>query len=313
MKKISLLLVLILVTSLLLTAVPAYAEQQAMQISCKSKTISAGQMASGLQTKINRISSGVVKLALIDTVNGKVVYSKTRHGVTAGSTLTWPVPYYDAGRDSGKNARRMNAVFSMDGKEYGYTLYYNYGTKDGAPVVTVEGATWYSDNTACSFGPAFRDIAPKLTDKWYLFTPIDLTVQGRQEFDYIASNMYIIGKVYVDVGGDNVVVTYHNYYDSEGGNTRTESEFLYFFPDLDSVAVVEPEEMGIEGYRFGQAISIENDLGGDTNVLLFVRNRVSYCDYVTNSRKLTRFWPNLDERKEMREQMITLMNEGNNG
>ena len=61
------------------------------------------------------------------------------------------------------------------------------------------------------------------------------------------------------------------------------------------------------GFRFGDAVSIEKDLEGDTNVLLFIRNQVTYCDYVTNTHKLTRFWPNLPERKALREQMQIMM------
>lgn len=310
MKKIKIFLSLALMAALLFSLIPAQAEQRPMQISCpKGATISAGQTASILQTKINRTSSGAVSFTLIDTTTGTVVYNATRSALSSGCTITWPVPYYDAGMSASKNVKRMSAVFKMDGQSYKYTLYYTYNANGGSPTVTIEGATWYSNNTACSFGIAFRDIKPRLTDKWYHFTPIDLTIQGRQEYDYIASNLYIIGKVYVDVYGDSVVVTYHNYYDDQGGNTQTLSEFLYFFPDLASVKRVEPEEMGIEGYSFGQPISIENDLGGDTNVLLFVRNRVTYCDYVTNSHKLTRFWPNLQERKDARAQMLLLMDQ----
>lgn len=314
MKKLRVLISVILLAVLMLSLAPAQAEQRPMQISCpKGATITAGQKAAVLETKINQTSSGAVSLSLTDTVTKQTVYTATRSGLSSGCTITWSVPYYDVGLDEKNNVKKMSAVFAMDGKKYSYTLYYSYSKKNGTPAVTIEGATWYSNNTACSFGPAFRDIAPKLTDKWYLFTPIDLTIQGRQEFDYIASNLYIIGKVYVDVVGDSVTVTYHNYYADNGGNTETLKEFLCFFPDLASVKKVEPEDMGDSGYRFGQAVSIENDLGGDTNVLLYIRNRVTYCTYVTGSHKLTRYWPNLTERIALREQMIALMDSDNNG
>ena len=67
-------------------------------------------------------------------------------------------------------------------------MYYTYKKSNGQEYVEVEKATWYSNNTACSFGPAFRDVRPGMTDKWYLFTPINLSIQGRQTFDYVASN-----------------------------------------------------------------------------------------------------------------------------
>ena len=111
----------------------------------------------------------------------------------------------------------------------------------------------------------------------------------------------------MDVAGDSVTVTYYNFYAKFDGKTETLTEFLTFFPDLKSVTNVEPETMNVPTYAFGQTISIENDLNGDTNVLLFIRNTVTYCDYPTNTAKLTRFWPNLPEHKELRQKMIDMM------
>ena len=49
---------------------------------------------------------------------------------------------------------------------------------------------------------------------------LNLSVQGRQTYELVGSNMYVIGEVYVDVYGDTLTVTYHNYYDGKGGNTN---------------------------------------------------------------------------------------------
>ena len=269
-------------------------------------TLTHGQTAQILSTKIRTPGDGTIVYTLTDTAKKTVVYTETKTGVTAGQTIKWIVPYYDKDMTVKKPIRQLQASFKLDGKTYTYSLYYTYSNKDGG-TVTVEKGTWYPDNTACSFGPAFRDVRPGLTDQWYLFTPIDLTRQGRQTFEYVASNLYLIGEVYVDVYGDTVRVTYHNFYEDQGGNTETLTEFFTFFHDLKSVTNVNPETMGDPGYRFGQSISIEGDLDGDTNVLSFVRNRVTYRDYVTNSRKLTRFWPNLKERKDLRDQMLAMM------
>jgi hypothetical protein len=140
-----------------------------------------------------------------------------------------------------------------------------------------------------------------------MFTPVDLTIQGRQEFEYAASNVYIIGKVYVDVSGDSVTVTYENFYADKGGNTDTKEEFFTFFPDLASVTDVNPETMEVESFVFGQPLSIEKDLNGDTNALLFIRNKVTYADYVTDNAKLTRFWINHPDRVAIRNSMLDLM------
>lgn len=294
----------------LCSAAPALAENKALTFDFTgSAELSAGQSAQVLKTKIQSISSGTIYYSLVDQLNKSVVYSETRTNVHAGQELVWQLPYDDTGLSGDKPVKQMRASFLMDGETYTYNVYYTYQKKDGAVTILVEKATWYPNNTACSFGPAFRDVKPSLTEKWYLFTAIDLSIQGRQEFEYIASNMYVIGKVYVDVFGDQVTVTYHNFYADQGGNTETKSEFFTFFHDLKSVKNVEPETMADPGYRFGVPVSIENDLEGDTRVLLFIRNRVTYCDYVNNTHKLTRFWPNLQERKQLREQMIFWMNE----
>ena len=269
-------------------------------------TLSSGQSVQALTTKLNAVQDGTVVYSLTDTVKRTVVYTETRTGLAAGQEITWPVPYYNAGMSANKPVKMLRASFVLDGKTYSYSIYYNFEAKDG--TVTVEKGTWYPKNTACSFGPAFRDVRPSLTDKWYTFTPVDLTRQGRQTFEYVASNVNVLGEVYVDVAGDSVTVTYRNFHEEEREcNTKTLSEFLTFFHDLKSVADVEPETMDDLGFRFGDTISIEKDLEGDTNVLLFIRNQVTYCNYTDNIHKLTRFWPNLPERKALREQMLAMM------
>ena len=293
-----------LVLSAVCAMVPALAEQDAMTVSFGDPVeISFGQTAWGLTTKIKYSYSCTVSYTLTDKKNKAIIYSETKNDVYAGQEISWPLPYDDTGLTGDKPTKQMNATFLMDGRTYSFDVYYTWQKKNGAVSLLVEKATWYPNNTACSFGPAFRDVKPSLTSKWYLFTPIDLTIQGRQEFEYIASNMYVIGKVYVDVYKDQVMVTYHNFYEDQGGNTETKEEFFTFFHDLGSVRNVEPETMSDPGYHFGWPISIENDLEGDTQVLLFIRNRVTYRNYVTNSHKLTRFWPNLTERIELREEM----------
>ncbi len=300
----------VLALALLLTlvfSVPAQAAANGMDISFEGPiTLTKGKSVKALTTKIRAAADGTVVYTLTDTAKKTVVYTETRTGVKAGQEIKWPVPYDDTNLTAKKPVKQIRASFLLDGNTYTFSLYYTYSEKDG--TVTVEQGVWYPENTACSFGPAFRDVRPALTSKWYLFTPIDLTIQGRQTFEYIASNLYLIGEVYVDVYGDSVRVTYHNFYDGYGGNTTTLTEFYTFFHDLKSVTNVEPETMGDPGFCFGQEISIAEDLDGDTNVLLFVRNRVTYRDYVTDSHKLTRFWPNLKERRDLRNQMMDMMN-----
>ena len=320
MKMLRSMTALLVLCALLLSALPALAADP-LNISYLGSfdnpvIIAKGMKGEALKVKVNSTDSGVISLTLTDMVdkNKPVIFTETVTGVSAGKEFNWALPYYDKDMTGNTITKKIRAALQMDGKAYTIDLYYTYKKSNGQEYVEVEKATWYSNNTACSFGPAFRSdeiqrIKPGITDKWYLFTPINLTIQGRQTFDYVASNTYVIGQVYVDVTGDTVTVTYHNYYAAASGNTETVSEFFTFFPDLFGITEVEPENMIDKGYAFGQPISIEKDLNGDTNVLLFVRNRVTYCDYVNSTHKLTRYWPNLPERVTLRNSMLNMMDQ----
>ena len=169
--------------------------------------------------------------------------------------------------------------------------------------------SYYPNNTVSSFGPHFRDVTPNLTDLWYMFTPIDLSLQGRQTFVLAASNMYEVGWVHVDVQGDGVIVTYEMMHGDEPGfTTETHSEFLTFYNEYADVGIVEPEDMpGPSAFAFGRPFSISYDLGGDTNVLMFVRNRITYFQFPAPKSEYIRFWENKDEYETRREGMLNMM------
>lgn len=169
--------------------------------------------------------------------------------------------------------------------------------------------SYYPNNTVSSFGPHFRDVTPNLTDLWYMFTPIDLSLQGRQSFVLVASNMYEVGWVHVDVQGDGVIVTYEMMHEDERGFTTDNiSEFLTFYNQYSDVGIVEPEDMpGPSAFAFGRPFSISYDLGGDTNVLMFVRNRITYFQFPAPKSEYIRFWENKDEYETRREGMLNMM------
>jgi hypothetical protein len=169
--------------------------------------------------------------------------------------------------------------------------------------------TNYPNNTVSSFGPHFREVTPELTDKWYMFTPIDLSLQGRQTFILAASNIYKVGEVYVDVNQDMVNVSYHLFHEEEQGfTTERLSEFLTFYNSYADVGIVEPEEMPLpSNFAFNQPFSIQGMLAGDTNVLMFIRNRISYYRFPAPKSEYIRFWENLDEYKAQREGMLLMM------
>ena len=142
-----------------------------------------------------------------------------------------------------------------------------------APMPTpVPGKSYfYRDNTACSEGFRFRDLRPALTEKWYMFTPLDLSQDGEQIIPLIASNLFQIGLVKVSITGGNVTITYMA---AEG--VFVKSEFMTLFPSLDSVTEVETSGLLSSALPFGKPISVIGDLTGDTRVLLYMNLVVDY-------------------------------------
>ena len=125
--------------------------------------------------------------------------------------------------------------------------------------------------TTCTKGIRFRDLENPVTDKWYMFTPVDLSVDGVQTFDLIAGNVHKIGTVTLVVKEGTVTVTYEL---TNEFAVDVYEEFFTFLPSLASVTELDFEAM--TNYAYGEAISIEEQLGGDTKVLLLTRNLVVY-------------------------------------
>ena len=72
--------------------------------------------------------------------------------------------------------------------------------------------------------------------------PAHLTIQGRQTFELVASNMYVIGEVYVDVNGDSVLVTTTTTMTARAALPSLVSEHLNFFNAYVNVTV--PNDVG---------------------------------------------------------------------
>lgn len=152
-------------------------------------------------------------------------------------------------------------------------------------------AIWYTNNTACVPGIRLRDEYPDLTDKWYNVLPVDLSHDGTQTFDLVASNMYYLGKVYVTVAGDDVTVDY-SYLKHVTYQIKPQQELVTWFTGLEQITTEFLENPTSE-MKFGQAISKEKDLNGQDTALLFVCNRVTYRTPLnTDGAMPIRYWPN---------------------
>ena len=135
-------------------------------------------------------------------------------------------------------------------------------------------------NNIRSVGPRFCDITPELTDKWFRFTPVDLSQDGLQMFDMISGDHYLVGTVAVLVKGDKVKVSYK--YSIPNVTEKDEYTYFTFFPDYDSVTTVEPERIE-NRFEYDVEYSIANDLGGDTDVLLYMCNKAMHTDEYTHA------------------------------
>ena len=105
-----------------------------------------------------------------------------------------------------------------------------------------------------------------------MFTPLDLSQDGEQTLPLLAANVNEVGAVTVAVKDGTVTVTYKINWPAEDLGMS-----FALLPDLNSVTKLDIASM--PQYPFGKPISIQNDLNGDTRVLLYVLGYVNY-DYL---------------------------------
>lgn len=156
--------------------------------------------------------------------------------------------------------------------------------------------THYPNNTVCVAGLTLQEADASLPDKWYNVLPIDLTQDGRQVYQLMISNMFLIGEVYVDVWGDEVTV---NVSLLESGAVRPLSWYGRWFTSFSDVTA-DAIESSANGFPFGEPLSIADDLGGADAALLFIRGKTTYYQPFRDGTALTRYWRNKDEWKEFR-------------
>lgn len=159
----------------------------------------------------------------------------------------------------------------------------------------------YFNNTVCAFGPQFREVSSNLTRDWYMFTPVDLSEDGTQTYELIGGGMYVIGFVTVTVKSGKVTVDYE-YFSKDIQDGR---EYFTFFPDFGSITRKDMDNFQ-KRFSYGKSYSIEDKLGGDTDVILFVCNTATF---EKTSRGVYRYYENNEERVLLREQMLEMIGE----
>lgn len=148
------------------------------------------------------------------------------------------------------------------------------------------------NNTFCTRGIRFRDYDPTITDKWFMFTPVELRKinddYGTKTIDLIGSNMYLIGKLAIIRRGNQVrfeIVDIDTWNDARGKERSTygeEAGFYTYDHDIDfgevhielynsiaDVGSVEYKDVG--SYQLNTWYTLQ-----DPQVLLYVCGMVSY-------------------------------------
>jgi len=133
--------------------------------------------------------------------------------------------------------------------------------------------TYFYNNTVSSFGPHFRDVTPELTDLWYMFTPIDLTIQGMQTFELVASNMYVIGTVSVRVREDVLRVSMQL---EDGSAFDIKEQHLFLIAAPSEWRTADPLRMQQPSYGIGVDISLSENLPGARYVVLYLPMKLTY-------------------------------------
>ncbi len=124
-----------------------------------------------------------------------------------------------------------------------------------------------------SEGPLFLSFRADLTDELYMFTPMDLSVDGEYRFPLVGSSLQVIGEAKVTVNTGMAIVTYLLV---SGVQVDEEDEFFTFFPDIRGVPSVKPSELQPVKLRFGIPYSVAGWLNSDAKVLLYINTPVSY-------------------------------------
>ena len=134
-----------------------------------------------------------------------------------------------------------------------------------------------------SEGPLFMSFRADLTDQFYMFTPMDLSVDGEYRFPLIGSSRQVLGEAKVAVTSGMVIVTFLVV---NNVKVNENEEFFTFFPDIRGVTSVKPSQLQSVKLRFGIPYSVAGWLNSDPKVLLYINTPVSYK---TDLRGLTPF------------------------
>lgn len=164
------------------------------------------------------------------------------------------------------------------------------------------GVLTMNNNTVCAFGPRLRDVNlyPNNTDVWYMFTPFDASKDGRQTYELVASNMYIVGTLTIDIKDGNMTIDYKLADTSKFDITL---EFFTVLNRIQDITQYEPEKLLNLRMTTKQPINLEEKFGEDRDLVLYFCSR---CNY-TWSNRYTSLSYNSTAHQRLLSQMLSLM------
>ncbi len=134
-----------------------------------------------------------------------------------------------------------------------------------------------------SFGLYFEDFRPKLTEEWYMFTPIDLVVEGVLTYPLVAQNAWIVGSVTITIRNGEVTLDYQVL-----SGVTVQREFFTLAANLDSFQTLNPQLLAGQNMPLRTPINISQTFGEDRKVVLYLNNLV---DFNTGLAGITAFDP----------------------
>ena len=131
-----------------------------------------------------------------------------------------------------------------------------------------------ANNTICAFGPRLRDVSlyPYNTNQWYMFTPFDASQDGRQTYDLVATNRYIVGTLTIDIRNGEMTIDYQL-------SSNTVDITLEFFTVLNKIGDIheyEPENLLPLRMSVRRPINLQETFGDDRNLVLYFCSRANY-------------------------------------
>lgn len=147
------------------------------------------------------------------------------------------------------------------------------------------------------FGLYAQELRPKLTDQWYMLTPVDLGAEGILSYPLVGQNAHIVGSMMISVQAGALRVDLQPL-----PGVAITRQLVTFFDNLDDIKTLHPDLLMGQGVRTGENISIADKFGQDRKVLLYVN---LLADYDTNGQGIAAFMP--DQHRFFMQNLMSLL------